>query len=186
METHWKRNPGYYLRRWSQFLTQVCGRTWSPPTGRRKKSFRRDAIWLQVRTHLGVELQRSGVFDEGLDDASAAQGVGGHHEHLVLLHRVEEGPHVGSDGLRGHDDRRRGRGLSEKEGGGLVPGGGEGPMDLSCQTEMEAFLTLWLFFGGENLLVGLPSTTSGALRLVLRRDLESRRVYQLTRDLQCL
>lgn len=39
------------------------------------------------------------MFDEGLDDAGAAQGGRGHHEHLILLHRVEERPHVGSDGL---------------------------------------------------------------------------------------
>lgn len=32
-------------------------------------------------------------------------------------------------------------------------------------------LTLWLFLGGENLFVGLSSAVSGALRLVLRRDL---------------
>lgn len=71
------------------------------------KHFRWDTIWLRVGTHLGVELQRSGVFDEGLDDAGAAQGVRGHHEHLVLLHRVEEGPHVGSHGLHGNADRRK-------------------------------------------------------------------------------
>lgn len=34
--------------------------------------------------------------------------------------------------------------------------------------------TLWLFLGGENLLVGLSSAASGALRLVLWRDLDKR------------
>lgn len=46
------------------------------------------------------------MFDEGLDGAGAAQRGRGHHEHLVLLHRVEERPHVGSDGLHGSGKRR--------------------------------------------------------------------------------
>lgn len=41
------------------------------------------------------------------------------------------------------------------------------------------FLTERLFFGGESLLVGLPSAVSGALRLVLRLDLKSSSDYQL-------
>lgn len=40
-------------------------------------------------------------------------------------------------------------------------------------------LTDRLFLGGENLLVGLPSTVSGALRLVLRLDLKPSSDYQL-------
>lgn len=47
------------------------------------------------------------MLDEGLDDAGAAQGGRGHHEHLVLLHSVEEGPHVGSDGLHRNGKRRK-------------------------------------------------------------------------------
>lgn len=47
-------------------------------------------------------------------------------------------------------------------------------------TPDKGFLTDWLFLGGENLLVGLPSTVSGALRLVLRLDLQSSSDQQLT------
>lgn len=39
------------------------------------------------------------MFNEGLDNASAAEGFRSHHQHLILLHSLEERPHVGSDGL---------------------------------------------------------------------------------------
>lgn len=46
------------------------------------------------------------MFNEGLDDAGAAERVRSHHQHLILVHRVEERPHVGSDGLQRHNKRR--------------------------------------------------------------------------------
>lgn len=51
-------------------------------------------------TYLRVNPQGCGVFDEGFHDSAAAECVRSHHQHLVLLHSVEERSHVGSDGLQ--------------------------------------------------------------------------------------
>lgn len=51
-------------------------------------------------TNLRVDPQGGGVLDEGLDDSAAAECVRSHHQHLVLLHGVEERSHVGPDRLQ--------------------------------------------------------------------------------------
>lgn len=56
-------------------------------------------------TYLRVNLQGRGVFNEGFNDTSAPECVGSHHEHLVLLHGVEERSHVGPDGLYRNNER---------------------------------------------------------------------------------
>lgn len=45
------------------------------------------------------------MFNEGFNDARAPEGVWSHHEHLVLLHGVEERSHVGPDRL--HINKRK-------------------------------------------------------------------------------
>lgn len=45
------------------------------------------------------------MFNEGFNDTSASECVRSHHEHLVLLHGVEEGSHVGPDGLYSHNEK---------------------------------------------------------------------------------
>lgn len=74
-----------------------------------------------------------------------------------------------------------------RQGGEMWWGGCEGVtlqmtqfQVLDRKTHLRRFLTDWLFLGGENLLVGLPSTVSGALRFVLRLDLISNIDHQLT------
>lgn len=39
------------------------------------------------------------MLDEGFDSTSSAEGTRGHHQQLVLLYSLEEGPHVGFDCL---------------------------------------------------------------------------------------
>lgn len=39
------------------------------------------------------------MLNEGLDNSSTAEGIGSHHEHLILVHSVEERSHIGSDRL---------------------------------------------------------------------------------------
>lgn len=56
-------------------------------------------------TYLRVNPQGRGVFNEGFNDTSAAECVRSHHEHLVLLHGVEERSHVGPDGLYSNKEK---------------------------------------------------------------------------------
>ncbi len=46
------------------------------------------------------------MFNEGLDNTSAAEGVWSHHQHLILLHSVQKRFHMGSDCLcnKGEED----------------------------------------------------------------------------------
>lgn len=58
-------------------------------------------------TYLRVNPQGRGVFDEGFNDPAAAECVRSHHQHLVLLHSVEERSHVGPDRLQIDDQKHQ-------------------------------------------------------------------------------
>lgn len=113
-------------------------------------------------TYLRVNPQGRGVFYEGFNDSAAAECVRSHHQHLVLLHSVEERSHVGLDRLQIDNQKHQTKAWKMLLSTTL-------PQNWYLTTKG---LTLWLFLGGESLLVGLPSAVSGALRLVLWRDLD--------------
>ncbi len=58
-------------------------------------------------TYLRINPNRSGMFNERLDNTSAAEGTWCHHEHLILLYSLKKSSHVGFDCLwmndRGED-----------------------------------------------------------------------------------
>ena len=48
-----------------------------------------------IETYLGINFERSGVINKGLHHTATAYRAWSHHQHLVLLHSMEEGPHIG-------------------------------------------------------------------------------------------
>lgn len=57
--------------------------------------------------YLRVDPQGCGVFNKGFYDSGAAECVWSHHQHLVLLHGVEERSHVGPDRLQIDQQKRQ-------------------------------------------------------------------------------
>lgn len=60
-----------------------------------------------LATYLRVNPKGRSVFDEGFNDSAATECVRSHHQHLVLLHSVEERSHVGPDRLQIDDQKHQ-------------------------------------------------------------------------------
>lgn len=96
-------------------------------------------------TYLRVNPQGRGVFDEGFNDTGAPERVWSHHEHLVLLHGVEERSHVGPDGLYMNKEKD-GQPSQARRHLKTVPLDIEGPYTLTLLGRREPLR--WAFLGG--------------------------------------